>query len=316
MARRAGGQRLFSRRNEANTRTRLFSRSMSTSSVSRMCPVFAGLMLSIGSICRTPCLRRTVLCDRDSGRACQAGRRHRHVFVACAGDRLVGFAHFQPAGSDDRWRGVALGASVGVFDVDPVWEAVLTHAVRAAGLRGVKRLFARVPQDVPEASSLRRLGWSAYAVEVIFAAHGLTARPAHRVARPQQVADTWAIHQLYNASVPRQVQEAEAYTSQRWETRTRGTAASGIVTGYLIEDGHQLIGYARVVSRGDVHLVELLSHPQRSEVLPDLIASVLAPLAEGPVRRVYCAVRGYQSEARRRRWNLGGSCRRWNRSCW
>ena len=50
------------------------------------------------------------------------GRRGaRPAFVAHAADRLVGFAHFRALLSDESWLLVALGSSVGVFEVDPVW---------------------------------------------------------------------------------------------------------------------------------------------------------------------------------------------------
>ena len=226
-------------------------------------------------------------------------RGRRPAFVACAGDRLVGFAQFVPVPPDQRWLLIALGASVGVFDAEPVWDALLTHAVRAAGLRGVKRLYARAPQGVPVAAALRALAWAPYASETIFAAHDLD-RPPRRGSplRPQEPSDTWAIHQLYSAAVPREVQYAEAYTSHRWDARAHAARQRGVtVGGWLVEEGHHLIGYARASSRAGTHVIELVYHPERTEVLNDLIPGVLAALPDRPARRVYCAVRGYQAEA-------------------
>lgn len=228
-------------------------------------------------------------------------RRARPTFVASAGDRLVGYGEFRSVGPDQRWLAIALGASVGVFDADPVWEALLLHAVRAAGLRGVKRLYARVPQAAPVDGVLRRLAWTPYAAETVFVGYDLAdAASAHasgRAGRPQTPADTWAIHQLYAAAVPRAVQDAEAFTSHHWDLlgRRGGPAAKG--AGWLIQDGHQVVGYARTASRTGVHLLELLYHPDRREVLDDLIVGALGSLPTGSVRRVYCAVRGYQTEA-------------------
>lgn len=100
-------------------------------------------------------------------------RGRRPAFVALAGDRLVGFVQFQTGYPDQRWMLLAVGASVGVFEADPVWEALLAHGVRAAGLRGVKRLYARVPRGLPIMSAFRRGGWSPYTVETVYAAHNL-----------------------------------------------------------------------------------------------------------------------------------------------
>jgi hypothetical protein len=232
------------------------------------------------------------------GASLPGGRGRRPAFAACAGERLVGFAHFQQEAPDQRWVALALGASVGVFDADPVWEALMTHAVRAAGLRGVKRLYARLPEAVPAGSVLRRLAWSPYAAETIFAAHDVGwARPVATL-RPQDASDTWAIHQLYAAAVPRPVQDAEAFTSQTWDLRPRRGGADGTtVAGWLVQDGHHLVGYARTASRGGVHVLGLVYHPERANVLDDLLRGALAALPDRPARRVYCAVRGYQAEA-------------------
>lgn len=219
------------------------------------------------------------------------------AFVACAGQRLIGFAQFQSVAADHRWRLLSLGASVGVFDADPVWEALLSHAVRDAGLRGVKRLYARLPTGLPLAEAFRRLGWSTYASETIFA--GVPQKSRHRATsvRAQSPADTWAIHQLYSASVPRPVQNAEAYTSHRWDLRSAGRGrGSGPQAGWLIEDGHEVIGYARTTSRGGVHVLDVMVLPGRSEILDDLLSGALAALPDPPGRRILCAVRSYQAE--------------------
>lgn len=237
---------------------------------------------------------------RSGMKACLArGRRAQPVLVACAGDRLVGFAHFQPTGPDGRWICLALGSSVGVFNVDPVWEALLTQGVRAAGLRGVRRLYARLPQSVPAGEAFRRQGWAPYAAETLFVAHQDVAVPgAGAGLRRQEPSDTWAIHQLYNQSVPKRVQEAEAYTSHRWDARSQPGGTDGAtVVGVLIEDGQRLVGYARTCSRAGSHYVELVYHPERRDILHDLISGALAALTVRPLRRVYCAVRGYQAEA-------------------
>ena len=170
--------------------------------------------------------------------------------------------------------------------------------MRNAGLRGVKRLYARLPQAVPGTAALRRLGWAPYATEGVFVAHDPTATRRPRSPRPQEPADTWAIHQLYGATVPRPVQDAEAYTSHHWDLAARRPPRGDLsVRGWLIEDGHLLIGYARTASRGGTLVLELVYHPERVDVIDDLIAASLAALLDRPVRRAYCAVRGYQAEA-------------------
>jgi hypothetical protein len=225
------------------------------------------------------------------------GRRRRPAFVADAGDRLVGYAEFRSLLFDGRWMLTALGASVGVYDADPVWEALLPYAVRQAGLRGVKRLYGRIPWEARVSPAFRRLGWHPYATETVFLAHDLAsvARSGLRPRR-QDRTDTWAVHQLYAACVPREVQDAEAFTSHRWDVLRPGHTGRDAVGGWLFENDHQLVGYARVLSNGAHHAVELLVLPERRDLAGDVIDGVLAALGAHGVRRVYCAIRGYQAE--------------------
>jgi hypothetical protein len=226
-------------------------------------------------------------------------RSRRPAYVARVGDRLVGFGQFRPRDPDDRWIVVAIGTSVGVYESDPVIEALLEHGVRSAGLRGVKRLYAKAPREFPLLSAFRRQAWTSYATETIYsAAPARTTAPTSGALRPQAASDTWAIHQLYAATVPKPMQDAEALTSHHWDLgpTPRNRAGSASTSGWLLQDGHVLIGYARISLSARAAVVELLYKPERIEVLSDLINSALEVARTGPSRRVFCAVRGYQAE--------------------
>jgi hypothetical protein len=218
----------------------------------------------------------------------------RPAFVARSGDRMVGFAQFAAAPPDQRWVMLALGGSLGVYDVEPVWEALLAYAVRNAGLRGVKRLVARIPVELPVGRVLQERGWHPYASETIYQARD--PRPSGETGRlrRQTPVDAWAIHQLYGATAPRPVQEAEALTSQRWEIdapRPRGVNAAA----WVADEGHNIVAYIGARSRGDAHVLDVMVRPERRELLPALLDEAVGRLPNRP-RRVYCALRGYQSE--------------------
>lgn len=224
-------------------------------------------------------------------------RPRSRILVACAGGRLVAFAQWQPRLPDRRWQLIAMGSATGVYDAEPVWEELIRQSIAAAGLRGVKRLYARVPVGSPAAEPLRRLGFAAYASETIFLARRLRSVPAALPMRRQELADTWAIHQLYSASVPKQVQYAEAWTSHHWETRA-GPGRGATITGWIVEEGHQVLAYARVLSRGGTHSLELLYAPDHAALIPDLLDGVIAQIrAQSGANRVFCTLRGYQVEA-------------------
>ena len=102
-------------------------------------------------------------------------RKERPAFVAIADGQLVGFVRFSPRRPDGRWVISAIGASTGVYAPEPVWEALLAHGVRAAGLRGVRRLFARVPAGHPIVDTMHQCGWVSYSRETVFRAERLSA---------------------------------------------------------------------------------------------------------------------------------------------
>jgi len=220
------------------------------------------------------------------------------VFVAKAGGKTVGFAHWQPVLPDRRWQLIALGSATGVYDAEPVWEELIRHSTTAAGLSGVKRLDARIPIGSPVEDPMWAVGFTAYASETIFMAQQVVPGTETVPLRVQEQTDTWAIHQLYNASVPRKVQFAEAWTSHRWDVRVAGTSSHRVTRGWLAEDGHQLLGYVRATSCGSTHILELLYTPDQPEIISRLLDGALTRLRR--ISRngtVYCALRGYQAEA-------------------
>jgi hypothetical protein len=226
-------------------------------------------------------------------------RRDRPTFVAAADGQPVGFVRFSPRGPDGRWVATSIAASAGVYSPEPVWEALLAHGVRAAGLRGVRRLFARVPVGHPLIETMRRSGWTAYSREMVFRAERLTplARSTQSL-RLQEPADTWAIHQLYAHSVPRQVQEIEALTSHVWHMEPRTRLKRGVKrTGWLIEEDGSLAAYARYTKGPRAGMIDVVVPPGERARLGALLDGVIATPSRP--RPVYCALRTYLTDLRR-----------------
>jgi hypothetical protein len=219
-------------------------------------------------------------------------------YVASADQQFDGYAHYQPALPDNRWQLVAAGAATEIYDAAPVWENLMEEAVIAAGLRGVKRLYAKAPRGWPIAEALRAVGFAPYATETIYLAQHVLLGPVAEPVRQQNQADTWAIHQLYNVAVPREVQYAEAYTSHRWDVRGRSDPLTGLMArGWLIEDGHHVLGYVRVLSAGSTQVIEVLCDPERREVIEPLLDGALNRIVRGGrPRELYAVIRGYQTE--------------------
>jgi len=225
-------------------------------------------------------------------------RRDRPTFVATADGQPVGFVRFSPRGPDGRWVATAIAASTGVYSPEPVWESLLTHGVRAAGLRGVRRLFARVPVGHPLINAMRRSGWVSYSREMVFRAERLIqgSRGAHKL-RLQEPADTWAIHQLYAHSVPRQIQEIEALTSHVWHMEQPRRLKRGVrQTGWLMEEGGNLAAYARYTRGPKAGMIDAVVAPGEGERLGALLDGVIA--TPHRPRPVYCALRAYLLDLR------------------
>lgn len=186
------------------------------------------------------------------------------MFVACVEEKIVGFVHFQPVYQDQRWHAVALGTETGVYDASPVEDELLRHAVTAAGLRGVKRLYARIQSGTDLVNSFERVGFAPFATETIFVAETYISEGRSAPIRAQDTTDTWAIHQLYNATAPRQVQYAEALTSHRWDLSDPGVSDGYVQTFRLACRRWSGIGRLRpcvVRPRGASSGIALLAGP-------------------------------------------------------
>src|SRR5215211_2959779 len=222
-------------------------------------------------------------------------RKERPAFVAIADGQLVGFVRFSPRRPDGRWVISAIGASTGVYAPEPVWEALLAHGVRAAGLRGVRRLFARVPVGHPIVETMHQSGWVSYSRETVFRAEHLTGGvpPGHYL-RLQEPADTWAIHQVYAASAPRHVQEIEALTSHVWDMdQSRRGSRRVRQTGWLLEENEELAAYARYTRGSRAGMFDAVVLPGNGRHLGMLLdGSITAPRSGRP-RPVYCGLRVY-----------------------
>ena len=227
------------------------------------------------------------------------GRARPRLFTAFAEGKLAGFAEFRAALPDRRWHAIALGTTAEFDDPGPVADALLRHAVTAAGFRGVKRLYARVPSGTEIVNSFCKVGFSPFATETLFVAEEIEPRGQPISVRRQEHTDTWAIHQLYSATVPRQVQYAEALTSHRWDlARAEELARGSVRSGWLVDEGHAVAAYGRITRGRRAQTIELLYQPDHQEVLSGLIDALLNQVrAHMSGTTVHCVLRGYQAEA-------------------
>ncbi|MEJ7837616.1 MAG: hypothetical protein WKF81_02310 [Thermomicrobiales bacterium] len=217
------------------------------------------------------------------------------VAVARGDGRPLGHAVFRVNIPDDRWTLESVGSSTGVYQSEPIWEELFRYSVMAAGLEGAKRLYAKLPVGSSLIGSARKTGFAPYATEHVWTSSDIPAATACSDVRRQSASDVWSIHQLYMAAVPRQVQYAEAITSHHWDANAR-VSTDERVTGWLFEDGNQILGYVRVTTRPDRHVLEFIVNPDHRDVAHELLQTAFAQLAAMPRRTVFAVVRSYQFE--------------------
>lgn len=235
---------------------------------------------------------------RAAGILATARARKPVTIVAESAGELLGFAEFQPSMPDLRWQLVALGLQHAAADPLPIWVALLDEGTRLAGAAGVKRLYARSFVDSPSGSALRRAGYTPYARERIFSATQPVPATSGIAVREQDRADTWAVHQLYNSSVPREVLYAEAYTSHRWELSEGRSTRSGQVRAWICELNGAPVVYARSESSRRKHILDLVFSPGNVGVAAQLIDSLIRGgiYDQSGGGETYLAVRSYNME--------------------
>ena len=229
--------------------------------------------------------------------------------IAFAPDNeFAGVIQFDQTTIDPRWTATALGVTDAATDQNRLVTDLLEFSIRRAGSRGIKRLFARLPAESLIEEQFRRSGFELFTCETIVSVPAVTglALLSGRV-REQEQTDTWAVHQLYHACVPRDVQFAEAWTSHRWDP-TVGRRIRPDTTSWVLEDGRQLVAWARAVSGNRTAVIEAMYLGDRHECGIELMRDVIRRLSQSPDGgRMFVAVRAYQAELLGELVALGGS---------
>jgi hypothetical protein len=215
-------------------------------------------------------------------------------------DRVVGYAEFEPVAPDLRWQLGAIGASGDIGDPTGLWAAILDEGTRSAGSAGVKRIYARSPMATPVGEALQKAGYATYARETVFVSDSPAAFTSGIQVREQERADTWAIHQLYNGSVPKEVLYAEAFTSHRWELPQRRLTNGKGTRAWIHERNYTPQAYVRCCSVQNRHMLDVMFAPGKLDELSRLLDVVIRKVRDGhDGGQFFCAVRSYHSELER-----------------
>jgi hypothetical protein len=213
------------------------------------------------------------------------------------GERFLAFSQFRQHNTDRRWTLSGIGLANGLFAPERVVQDLLEFSAKRAGNKGVKRLFARVPSDSPIRSALDHVGFEAYMREDLYLLERITTlAPVESKVREQEQSDTWAVHQLYHASVPKHVQSAEAWTSHQWDVG-REKPKKNSWRSFVLDADHQIAAYARVRTGAKVAVIDIMYLPDYRDDLEGFCGGVIdQAIRSGGANRVFVTVRAHQSE--------------------
>ena len=240
--------------------------------------------------------------DSDQPRTMQLATRRlfagdnssKPLFVAIHSETKtqVGALQCQQSELDERWMLQYIALNRAASRENPVPVAMLEYAIGEAGARGARRIMARSETDSAMTGALRAAGFSAFSHEYIYALPVVPAGEASRSVRTQEKSDVWGIHQLYLQTPPRDVQNAEALPSHKWDLDLEGRSRRG----WLMSSRNGPNAYVRVRTSRKFHCLDVMFEPEAKDALPELLNAVFAALRDESPRPTFVSVRGYQQE--------------------
>ncbi|MHB8599125.1 MAG: GNAT family N-acetyltransferase [Ktedonobacteraceae bacterium] len=213
---------------------------------------------------------------------------------------------------------------------DEILMGLLEYMLEMAGTHGILRIFAKVEDEVPEQELFQRAGFQRYARELTYVYDPATVEDRDGRANavptsPSAFASTdntatenlnlpslrrwnrhyvWGLHQLYRSVTPQRVQMAELLENSEefaklhvGSLRSLPSSLSRGNENYVCDVGVRLGAWMRL-SRGHgsaPHQLSLIVHPEHADLAEPLIRFGIQRLQEDGVRRIYCAVREYES---------------------
>jgi hypothetical protein len=179
------------------------------------------------------------------------------------------------------------------------WQRLLAHLAVQAGQRGGQRLYAGVPEESEEYQIFRHVGFTAYAQEDVFQFTDnnndqLPQVPALPLRR-QRERDSWGLQRLYATVTPRAVQTAEGSGQGEWELHPRHWPAAQQRRGYVWEAGGDINAVLQIRTRGGVHWIRSLLHPDMLDQGTALVSAALASVKHPAGQKVFWAVRTYEA---------------------
>lgn len=179
----------------------------------------------------------------------------------------------------------------------------LLDYVSAVGAEvGIQKVFLRVLRGSPILDVARQAGFLPYKSEMLYWRESLQATLegpsiAHGVVRPKRSPDELALFQLYSASVPGHVRQAEAMTFDEWKAITRKDLSLPTQQELVLERDGNVVAWLRVWRGSPANSFDILALPQEQEGELALLHHCMGLLDRQ--RPTYCLFSEYREGLRR-----------------
>jgi len=181
---------------------------------------------------------------------------------------------------------------------DPdIWFRLLEVLCLSAGQHRVQRLYAALSQRHEELREVfRQLGFTGFTQQTVMRLEGpdwdqgITLAPM----RPQARRDAWAIHKLYGATTPHNVQQAEARVARDWTLPLAHGWGRPRRRAWVLGPEDNLATYLHLTSGPAAHVLLLLMQPEVRAITTDILRFGLGQISD--TLPVYLVLREYQRE--------------------
>ncbi|MBI4287020.1 MAG: hypothetical protein HY671_01165 [Chloroflexi bacterium] len=201
---------------------------------------------------------------------------HWHIWVAMDDQRLLGLICTSPRRSHQVWQVAHLLLAE---ENREITQSLLQQITTASCHHGIEKLFLRLPQDSPLTQAAYDSGFERYLVQHLYrrseARHyyGDVYQGAHGIWRPRTRPDNWQIFQLYSATTPAVIRQAEGLAYSEWlQSRERIDGGQEQVW----EREGQIHGWASARPWWDGVLLESMMPPGEEQAFASLVDSVAA----------------------------------------
>jgi GNAT superfamily N-acetyltransferase len=223
--------------------------------------------------------------------------------------RILGFAQVRERPSRIMWDIVYLASMVhSSVSSDEVLAALIEYILEMAVAHGIRRIFAKVEDEIPELGLFQRSGFQRYARELTYVYEPGTPLPVEEPLLPSlrhwSRHHTWGLYQLYRSVTPHKVQMAELFESSEELARFYVGSLHALPAffgggdeNYICDVGVRIGAWLRLC-RGhgsSPHRLCLMVHPEHTDLAEPLLRFGIRRLQGTSVHRIYCLVREYDA---------------------